>query len=64
MQNHSVKYLQSKFNNPLKDYSPWSPLVQSQGAKSDIPKLIREMHHLNRPGQKARGGLDGYSKGQ
>lgn len=64
MQQLSVKYLQIKFNNPLKDYSPQSHLVQSQGAKSDILTLIRGMHHLNRQGQKAREGLGRYSKGQ
>lgn len=49
MQKLSVKYLRIELNNPLKDYSPWPHLVQSQGAKFAIPQLTREMRHLSRP---------------
>lgn len=49
MQKLSAKYLQIELNNPVKDYSPRPHLVQSQGAKFAIFKLIREMHHLTGP---------------
>lgn len=64
MQKLSVKYLQTEFSKPLKDYSPWSPLVQSQGGKFDLPKLISERCHLNRPrDRKAHDSLKRCSKG-